>query len=334
MNLKLNRNIVVLFLFLSWSFVLFANEAADEAADERLLATAHVFPGDVLTALVTRVRPGDDVLFMLKDEDGRVCSRAPGLILDLDEFENGSYGSEVFIGFLGVDSTLLPGQYELRCEVRSFRGLSIHERPVLLRSRDFIREDIPLNKSMTVLRSEVSDEKQAQSRKLWALLNEVSPGKAHEIEPFSPPVEDFVETAWYGDRRKFVYSDGNSASSIHYGLDMAAETGTEVRAPADGRVVMAENRIVTGWTIVLEHLPGIYTLYYHMDGLDVKTGDEVKRGDGLGTLGCTGLVTGPHLHWEMRVNTVAVDPKEYMKRPLIDKKGILSIMGYTKEKGR
>ncbi len=326
MKLNLNKKILLFFFVLCQGFVLFA--------EERLLSTAHVFPGDVLNALLIRAGAEDEVLFMLKNEKDQVCSRAPGLILDWEELQDEDSGFKAFIGFLGMDSTLLPGQYVLRCEIRNSRGLSIHERPVLLRSREFLQEDISLNQNMTTLRSEDSGEKRAQSRKLWALLKKVSSGKARNIGPFTPPVDDFVETAWYGDRRNFIYSNGKTSSSVHYGLDMAAETGKEIKAPFEAKVVMAEKRFITGWTLVLEHLPGVYTLYYHMDRLDVQEGDQVKQGDLLGTLGCTGLVTGPHLHWEMRVNTVAVDPKEYMKRPLIDKKGILSIMGYTKEKGR
>ncbi len=326
----MNKKILISFFLLYLVFPGF-----ELFAEERLLSTAHVFPGDVLNAVITQGRRDDDVHFLLMDEQGKVCSKAPGLILDLPETEfEKDHGTVSFIGLLGIDSAVEPGQYQLRSEVRNSRGLSVHERPVLMRSRDFIREEIPLNKSMSTLRSKGSDEKRAQSRKLWALLNEVSPGNARFLGPFSSPVENARETAWYGDRRVYLYSDGTTASSYHYGLDLAAETGTTIMAPAEGKVVMAEKRIITGWTVVLEHMPGIYTLYYHMDTLAVKKGNKVQQGDTLGTLGCTGLVTGPHLHWEMRVNTVAVDPKEYMKRPLIDKMGILSIMDNTKEKGR
>ena len=71
---------------------------------------------------------------------------------------------------------------------------------------------------------------------------------------------------------------------------------------------MAENRISTGWSIVIEHLPGVYSLYYHMDSLTVEKGDMVKQGTLIGYSGATGLATGPHLHWEVRVNGNAVNP--------------------------
>ena len=81
---------------------------------------------------------------------------------------------------------------------------------------------------------------------------------------------------------------------------------------------MASERIITGFTVVIEHLPGLYSLYYHLDSLSVREGQRVSQGDRIGTVGSTGLATGPHLHWEVRSAGVAVDPDLLVKRPLID----------------
>lgn len=76
---------------------------------------------------------------------------------------------------------------------------------------------------------------------------------------------------------------------------------------------MAENRISTGWSVVIEHLPGLYSLYYHMSSLNVKENDYVKAGEKIGLSGSTGLATGPHLHWEVRLNMAAVKPEFFMQ---------------------
>ena len=89
---------------------------------------------------------------------------------------------------------------------------------------------------------------------------------------------------------------------------------------------MAENRIITGNTVIIEHLPGVYTLYYHLDSISTETDMIVKKGFEIGTVGVTGLVTGPHLHWELRVSTVAVDPLLFIDSHLIDKDEIMNIM--------
>ncbi|QEN09788.1 M23 family metallopeptidase [Oceanispirochaeta crateris] len=296
---------------------------------QSLLSTSQAFPGDILTVVVNEGDVDDEILFMLKDEKGNVCSNAPGLTFEMEGISGPN-----FIGLMGLSSDLDPGNYLLRAEIRNSKGLAVYERPVLIRTRDFKSEDIPLNYDMTTLRTDDSAEKRDQSRRLWALLNRRSDGAVHPVGVFLPPVKEFILTSWYGDRRNYLYTDGNTAASLHTGLDMAAATGSEIMAPLDGTVVMAEERILTGGTVVLEHLPGVYSLYYHMDRIDVKIGDSLSQGELLGTVGATGLVTGPHLHWELRVNTIPVNPERYLSHPLIDKDGILTIIDDTKEKGR
>ena len=76
---------------------------------------------------------------------------------------------------------------------------------------------------------------------------------------------------------------------------------------------MAENRITTGYSIVIEHLPGLYSLYYHLSEMKVQEGDYVKQGQLIGKSGSTGLATGPHLHWEIRLNGTAVRPEFFVR---------------------
>jgi murein DD-endopeptidase MepM/ murein hydrolase activator NlpD len=125
---------------------------------------------------------------------------------------------------------------------------------------------------------------------------------------FSPPTTATRRTSFFGDRRVYAYSNGKSSTTEHYGIDYGVPTGTAVFACAAGKIVMAEDRISTGWSVVIEHLPGLYSLYYHMDSLAVKVNQIVKMGDEIGKSGATGLATGPHLHWEMRLHGNAVSP--------------------------
>ena len=71
---------------------------------------------------------------------------------------------------------------------------------------------------------------------------------------------------------------------------------------------MAEDRISTGWSVCIEHLPGLYSIFYHMSELKGEKGQTVNTGDLIGLSGATGLATGPHLHWEVRLNWEAVSP--------------------------
>ena len=145
---------------------------------------------------------------------------------------------------------------------------------------------------------------------------------------------DFRETSFFGDRRTYLYSDGGKAGAVHHGIDYATPRGTPVHASGAGRVAMAKNRIMTGHTIVLEHLPGVFSLYYHLDGISVREGEMVEAGRKIGESGATGLITGPHLHWEVRAAGNAVEPKILLARPLLDKKALFSMMDDNSQKGR
>jgi hypothetical protein len=94
----------------------------------------------------------------------------------------------------------------------------------------------------------------------------------------------------------------------HQGADFRASTGTPVHAPNAGEIVLAENLYFSGNTVIVDHGDGLYSLLAHLSRIDVKPGSRVKRGDLLGLVGATGRVTGPHLHWAVRLHNVSVDP--------------------------
>lgn len=94
----------------------------------------------------------------------------------------------------------------------------------------------------------------------------------------------------------------------HQGADFRAVTGTPVVAPNAGRIVMAEDLYFSGNTVVIDHGLGMFSLLAHLSRLDVTTGRDVARGETLGLSGATGRVTGPHLHWALRLSEFSVDP--------------------------
>ncbi|MEK9969947.1 MAG: M23 family metallopeptidase [Ferrovibrio sp.] len=99
----------------------------------------------------------------------------------------------------------------------------------------------------------------------------------------------------------------------HYGLDIAAPTGSPVVAPAAGEVVLAEKDIYfTGGTILIDHGMGINSAYSHLQSLTVKVGQYVKQGEQIGTVGATGRATGPHLDWRVNWFDVRLDPQRLL----------------------
>lgn len=100
----------------------------------------------------------------------------------------------------------------------------------------------------------------------------------------------------------------------HFGIDVAAPTGTPFVSPADGIVVLASTDFfLLGGTIMVDHGYGITSVFAHANSVAVKAGDVVRRGDTLGTIGKTGRATGPHLHWGTAVGAVNVDPQALLE---------------------
>ena len=185
--------------------------------------------------------------------------------------------------------------------------------PFRIQKKQFVSERILLDAKNTGIRKDMSSERRAQIEKLNNILETITPQDVYTLKPFTIPVDSKRITSGFGDRRVFEYTDKQTSTTLHYGIDYGVPTGTPVHSCAEGKVVLAENRISTGWSVVVEHLPGLYSLYYHMDSLNVQEGQYVKQREKLGLSGATGLATGPHLHWEVRLNMGAVNPEFFLK---------------------
>jgi len=123
-------------------------------------------------------------------------------------------------------------------------------------------------------------------------------------ESFVLPAKGRLTTE-FGQTR---YVNGAPTSSRHSGLDIAAPTGTEIKATNRGKVVLAMPLILTGNTIVIDHGEGLFSVYYHMHESIVTVGETVERGQKIGTIGTTGFSTGPHLHFILSYYTMNLEP--------------------------
>ena len=132
--------------------------------------------------------------------------------------------------------------------------------------------------------------------------------KNRQFTPSLWPVKGAI-TSHYGNRA----DPFNGEAELHLGLDISALYGARVLAPADGLVIYAERKAAYGNLIVIDHGNGLTTRYGHLSRFLVKVGQKVKKNETvIGLVGNTGRTTAPHLHYEVRVHNVPVNPHKYL----------------------
>lgn len=178
-----------------------------------------------------------------------------------------------------------------------------------VRAKEYEAQYITLkNKRMVTPNAEDLKRIRSEKKEIVAAL-----AAFHELEAintaFITPVEGIMSSP-FGLRRFF----NKQPRKPHSGIDIAAPQGTPVRAPAAGRVLTIGNYFFNGNTVFLDHGNGLVTMYCHLDTIEVKEGQSVAQGETIASVGMTGRVTGPHLHWGVSLNDARVDPTLFMSR--------------------
>ncbi len=151
-----------------------------------------------------------------------------------------------------------------------------------------------------------ADRERAAVETLWGRR-----GPARFTLPLHSPLVPRPEGGSFGSRRTF----NGQPRSPHTGVDYRAPRGTPVKAAADGGVALAADHFFAGRSVYLDHGGGLITMYFHLDEIRVAEGEEVRRGQVIGTVGATGRATGPHLHFGVRWLGARVDPELLLASP-------------------
>lgn len=222
---------------------------------------------------------------------------------------------EGYVALQGIHTLLEPGLYPLNIRYTS-PDKAEGETASFSFSQSFLIRDgeFPFDPPLIVDPETIDPAVTVPEDELWAALGvQATPEKGWQ-GPFASPVPVELKGCWtslFGNRRSF---NGSPYSYFHSGLDFCGGVGTELYAPAAGEVVFTGPLTVRGNATVIDHGWGVYTAYDHQSEIFVQSGDLVQPGQLIGLGGATGRVTGPHLHWEVWVGGVQVDPVEWLDR--------------------
>ena len=159
-------------------------------------------------------------------------------------------------------------------------------------------------------------ENDAEIKQLETLTTPVTTTKYWQGGFKNPTLPQFADChpSFFGDRRNYVGSGTTQTyHSFHAGLDFCEQVGDPLTAAADGVVIFTGMLTAHGNTTIIDHGWGIYSMYSHQSEIDVQVGQTLKAGDPIGLAGATGRVTGPHLHFEVWVNGVEVNPLDWLQ---------------------
>jgi murein DD-endopeptidase MepM/ murein hydrolase activator NlpD len=216
------------------------------------------------------------------------------------------------VALQGVDALLEPGVYPLLMEATLADGSKqSFEQMVLVTSGNYLKEDILLNDPSTIDPAVTEPELQ----NITAITAPATPTRFWDGIFTAPAVYPDCFTSRYGTRR--VYKVVNSDTEIpgfHSGLDFCGGEGLQIFAPAAGKVVFAAPLTVRGNATIIDHGWGVYSGFWHQAQILVNVGDVVEPGQVIGLVGGTGRVTGPHLHWEVWVNGIQVNPLDWLNQ--------------------
>ncbi len=217
-------------------------------------------------------------------------------------------GENTYVALQGVYAMADPGIYPFTLAGKLPDGTHFSfEQMVILQAMGYAQEKIQGVDPATLDPANTKPEED----QVKALIKPFTPEKYWDGVFAVPGYDPNWITSWFGTRRS--YNEG-PVSAFHTGIDYGGGTGLPIKAPAPGVVVFAGPLTVRGNATYIDHGHGVYSAFFHQSKIEVNVGDRVETGQEIGQSGGTGRVTGPHLHWEVWVNGVQVNPLTWLEK--------------------
>ncbi|QSX05065.1 M23 family metallopeptidase [Sedimentibacter sp. zth1] len=259
----------------------------DYPAELEILSTNN-YPGDILSVFVKNVNEDDTV----------------NLLCTAINFETKNYTyNGGIINIMPISVNAIPGQYEIRCIVnKGKKNEYCLSKVFTVNEKKFKTQYLQIDESISdKTRTEIANQ---EYLKIVKSSRECSFDEMLWQDKFIMPVEGVLTT----DFAEIRYINDEKEPTVHSGIDLAAPTGTKVKASNTGIVKVSRYLTLTGNTVVIDHGMGLFTTYYHLDSLNLVENNIVNKGDIIGTLGTTGFSTGPHLHFSVSIYNECVNP--------------------------
>jgi len=280
------------------------------AACTVLLALASPAAAFKVTVTPSAVRQGDVAMIVVTG-----AASAPAM--------DGSIGgrplfffpyADGYAALIGIDLETKPGRLPWRVGFVDGGGAP-HQASgrLTVKSRTFPVQRLSLPKGMVDLSPDNERRAEVEAARLRTLYDTITSVRFWRGR-FTSPIASDVKSDGFGFRRVI----NGKPRSPHTGVDFAAAAGTPVVASNGGRVALVADHFFGGRLIALDHGEGLYTLYMHLERIDVAEGALVERGAILGAVGSTGRATGPHLHWSAQLRRARIDPDALLKLSAVD----------------
>ena len=246
-----------------------------------------------VTHTARAIRPGEVVVLTVRG------AAAPGSVRAFDrDWPAYQAGDHTWHVLVGIDMDTKPGRYD----VTITSGAAEVAHPLVVTAKQFPTRRLSVDPNLVIPPESERERIDRETRELEAAWAASPPERLWQSD-FVRPVPDPANSA-FGSHSVF----NGKTTSRHGGADFLSPTGRPIKAPNAGRVVIAADRYFSGNTVVIDHGQGLFSLLAHLSEIDVKPGDVVAAGAVIGKVGATGRVTGPHLHWAVRLNGARVDP--------------------------
>ncbi len=214
--------------------------------------------------------------------------------------------SGIYCGLIGIPLSATPADAAIQLEWTDSRGHQSASIPLRIQDGKYKREALKVDPRHVTLSKKNLQRVKREKKEIQRIFSSGSDTR-HWFGSFRRPLASDT-TSSYGTRRLF----NGQHRSYHRGTDFRANVGTPVYASNSGIVRLAKNLFYSGNIVIVDHGMGVFTNYAHLSKIQVVAGQVIASGHQIGLSGASGRVSGPHLHWAVRVNGVYVDPLQFL----------------------